>query len=171
MKVDKAIKYLTLSLFIVLSFVFPHKANAGDKGLLPIVSHNVLDVIEDGKLTEAKYKVRITIFDYYGNIYVTWECVFISPLHEEKKMLINPFSFTTGGGSITDVKIQKDHFSFKLELTAGRVIQIIGSKKPDSFDYSIEGVGFWWSDILKRNTRTEWRSTERKILLPYREAF
>lgn len=72
--------------------------------------------------------------------------------------------------------VRKDNFSFKIKFHTmwavdERTVQIIGSKKEGQHGYSVKGMGLWWSDILNSEVKTEWLSTDKKIVLPYKEVF
>ncbi len=57
-----------------------------------------MEILDDGKLSEAKMLVELRIFDYDGdNIYVDWNHVYIKPVHETKTVILKSkvCSFTT----------------------------------------------------------------------------
>lgn len=56
-------------------------------------------------------------------------------------------------------------------LGAGRTVQVVGNKKDEQDGYDVEATALWWSEILERKLKTEWRSTDKKIVLPYKEVF
>ena len=105
-----------------------------------------------------------------------WDDVFIRPDHEGKRVCLKAEHNSSADGSIKDVIVNKDSFSFRIDfsgtfLGAGRTVQVVGNRKEGTYGYSVQGVGLWWSDVLNRKIKTEWRSTDKKIVLPYKEVF
>jgi len=135
-----------------------------------------METIDDGKVTETKLLVHLTIYDYDNKIHVIWKHVGIAPDHERKRVCLTAWQYSTYDGSITDVTVRKDRFSFTIRFHTlfavdERTVKITGHKKPGELDYSVKGVGLWWSDILNTTVKTEWRSTNKKFILPYKEVF
>lgn len=135
-----------------------------------------MEIRNDGQLTEQKMLIDLDIFDYAGKIYVIWNDVFIQPYHESKSVILKPEHLSTLEGSIKNVIANNDRFSFTIDLSgeflgAGRTMQVVGSKRKIGLGYDVEATGLWWSDILNKKLKIEWRSTDKKFMLPYIEVF
>jgi hypothetical protein len=169
---------LTLAFCLIVSSVLviaeTTRNMAGQK--ISIFTHFNMEIFEDGKLSDCKMIVDLKIYDYSNEIYVIWDDVFIRPAHELKRVCLKAEHNSTQDGSIKDVRVSKDSFSFKIDFTgtfggAGRTVQVVGKKEEGTNEYSIQAVGLWWSDILNSTIKTEWRSTDKKFVLPYKEVF
>ena len=78
--------------------------------------------------------------------------------------------------SIKNVIANNNSFSFVIDLSGtplgtGRTIQVVGNKRHGQYEYDIEATALWWSDIINRKIKTEWRSTNKAFILPYKEVF
>lgn len=143
---------------------------------ISIFTHFNMEIIEDGKLSDSKMIVDLKIYDYNSNIHVIWDDVFIRPYHDLKRVCLKAEHNSTQDGSIKDVRLSKNSFSFKIDfsgtfLGAGRTVQVVGKREEGANEYSVQSVGLWWSDILSEKIKTEWRTTDKKIVLPYQEVF
>lgn len=144
-------------------------------GKVRIFKYFKIKIIDDGKLSQDKMLVELRIYNHGDKIYVTWDHVYISPQDDLKKVILKAQHYSVQEGTITDVIATQNHFSFKIDVStslfAGRTVQVVGNKEEGAFKYSVEGSALWWSDILNRKIKTEWRSTNRKFILPYKEVF
>jgi hypothetical protein len=172
--------YISLILIILFYLIvppipiMPESIKTNEK--VSIYTRFNMEIFDDGKLSDCKMIVDLKIYDYSNEIYVIWDDVFIRPAHELKRVCLKAEHNSTQDGSIKDVRVSKDSFSFKIDFTgtfggAGRTVQVVGKKEEGITAYSLQAVGLWWSDILKSTIKTEWRSTDKKILLPYKEVF
>lgn len=161
-------KAISIFLFfqIVMASNTLHAESKHQKSISIFLHFQKMAVIEDEKQTESNLLVDLSIFDYDGKMAVIWKDIYIMPA--DKKTVLNMAQYSTEDGTITDLDIQEDHFSFNLKVTHGRIMKVIGTKKGEQ--YNIEGVGLWWSDILKRKIKTEWKSVDR-IVLPYKQVY
>jgi hypothetical protein len=165
-------RYLLLFFLIVCQLILCESVYADKQEKVDtILTQFKLEEIEDGKRTDTSYIVQLSIFDYYGKPIVNWDFVSILPLHDMKKIVLGPNHRSTTNDTIRDAVVRPDHFSFKLMLTPERMMQVVGTKKGKGTEYTVEGVGIWWSEILKRKTKTEWQSTNKTIILPYKEIY
>ena len=137
-----------------------------------------MEILNDGKLTENKMLVELRIVNVDGdnNISVVWNHVYIDPVHEFKTVILKAQHFSTLEGSIKNVIANNNSFSFVIDLSAtplgaGRTVQVIGNKRLGQDGYDIEATALWWSDIINRKIKTEWRSTDKTFILPYKEVF
>jgi len=137
-----------------------------------------MEILEDGKLTENKMLVELRIVNVEGdnNIYIDWNHVYIDPVHEFKTVILKAQHFSTLEGSIKNVIANNNSFSFVIDLSgtplgAGRTVQVVGNKKLGQDGYSVEATALWWSEIINRKIKTEWRSTDKTFILPYKEVF
>jgi len=140
-----------------------------------------MDVFDDGEISDNKMLVDLTIIEQdSGGFYVEWNDVYIRPFHENKVVILKPEHNSTLDGSINNVTVTKTGFSFVIDVSMGvwgegRTLQIVGMKKHEEgliFDkYDVKGSGLWWSELLKKPIRREFRSTDKKIILPYKEVF
>ena len=116
-------------LFLILFMLIQNSLHAENIAVgkeVNIYTRLNLQIFEDGKSTENYITGYLQIYDYHGKIRVSWYDIQISPMHEQKKMLLKPEHNTTEDGSITDVIVSQDHFSFKLRLEPERILQIYG---------------------------------------------
>lgn len=173
-------RILIISIFLVCLvvpsvLVIAQSTTVGKK--VAIQTHFKMEILDDGKLTENKMLVELTIFDYDGdNIYIGWNHVYIDPVHETKTVVLKAQHFSTLEGSIKNVIANNNSFSFVIDLSgtplgAGRTVQVVGNKKVGQDGYDIEATALWWSDIINRKIKTEWRSTDKTFILPYKEVF
>jgi len=138
-----------------------------------------MEILNDGKLTENKMLVELRIVNVDGdnNISVVWNHVYTDPVHELKTVILKAQHFGTLEGSIYNVIANNNNFSFVIDLSGtplgdGRTVQVVGNKRSGLIaEYDIEATALWWSDILKRKIKTEWRSTDKTFKLPYKEVF
>ena len=131
-----------------------------------------MDVYEDGKLTGSKISVHLQIYNSGGDkITVWWEHVYIRPLDFCKKIQLTPEIFSTNDGTIKNVKVTQNNFSFEIDIapSLGRTIQVAG-QTVEGKGVDIETTELWLSDISNKKTKIEWKSTD-KIILPYNEVF
>jgi len=139
-------------------------------------THMKMEILADGQPTEDRMLVGLDIFDHAGKIHVIWNHVYIRPFHETKTVVLKAQHFSTQEGSIKNVMANNDSFSFTLDfsgelLGAGRTAQVVGSKQESGIGYDMEASGLWWSPILNKKLKTEWRTTDKKFVLPYKEVF
>lgn len=169
-----------LFLFLVLPslLVIAKSTAVGEK--FAIETSFKMEIFEDGEISEQKMLVDLTIIGQdSGGYYVEWNEVYIDPIHEHKVVVLIPVHHSTLDGSIKNVIVTKNGFSFVIDLSRqflgkGHTLQIVGTKKKGGIiyhKYDVKGSGLWWSEILKRSIRKELRSTDRKIILPYKEVF
>jgi len=130
-----------------------------------------MEIMDDGQLSEDKMIVTLEILGSIYEPYVAWNHVYIKPIHDEKRVVLKAQHFSTVEGSIKDILVNKNSFSFTIFWGAGRAAQVVGSKREGQDNYSIEASALWWSDILNRKIKMEWRSTDKKFVLPYKEVF
>jgi hypothetical protein len=137
-----------------------------------------MEILEDGKLTENKMLVELRIVNIDGdnNISVDWNHVYIKPVHETETVILKAQHFSTVRHSIKDVIANNNSFSFVIGFPgvpsgAGRTVQVVGNKRLGQDGYDIVAIALWWSDIINRKIKTEWRSTDKTFILPYKEVF
>lgn len=167
-----------LACLIVPSVLVIAKNTTGGENIAIFTSFK-MEILNEGKLTENKMLVdlRIVNIDGDNNISVVWKHVYINPVHETKRVILKAQHFSTVSGSIYNVIVNNNNFSFVIDLSGtsfgtGRTVQVVGNKRSGLItEYDIEATALWWSDILKKKIKTEWRSTDKKIVLPYKEVF
>ena len=133
-----------------------------------------MDTIDDSNLSDVKLLVDLSIFTNNNKIEVIWKHVGIMPVHDQKKVCLTALQYSTLDGSITDVIVQDSHFSFTINFyiifaSDKRTVSIIGNKNPNTGKWEVKGLGLWWSDILGKTIKTEWISTDKEIILPYKK--
>jgi len=113
---------------IVLILIFTTGITWAEDNKSNLMIHNIkLEMIEDGKLIDAKEIVDIHIFDYKGKVHATWKQVSIIPWQKKVSLAANCYSSLTG--DITDILVHDDNtfeFSFKLGVYS---MKIVGNKK------------------------------------------
>ncbi len=129
-----------------------------------------MEIMNDGQLSEDKMIVTLEILGSIYEPYVTWNHVYIKPIHDEKRVVLKAQHFSTEEGSIKDVRVTQNSFSFVIDHI-GRTVQVVGNKKAGQSKYDVEASALWWSEILNRKIKMEWRSTDKKFMLPYKEVF
>jgi hypothetical protein len=178
MKKHVPIIFVAFSLLISPLLVFAKDATGNEK--IVITTHFNMEIHDDGKLSGHTMMVDLAIVEQdRGGFYVEWNEVFISPVHERNAVILKPFHHSTLERSIKNVTVTKTGFSFVIDLSRqfggeGRILQIIGkwiSGRGLFAKYDVKGVGLWWSEILKESIKREFKSTDKKIVLPYREVF
>jgi len=175
MKKRRLITFVSLTCLIISSaLVIAQKTTAGEE--VGINTYFKMEILDDGKLTENKMLVELRMFSNGSNIYADWNHVYIAPVHETKTVILKAQHFSTLEGSIKNVIVNENSFSFVIDLSltplgAGRTVQVVGIKKEGQNDYNVEGTALWWSEILKRKLKTQWRTTDKKFVLPYKEVF
>lgn len=130
-----------------------------------------LQVYEDGKPTEFYIVGHVAITRDAGGYTAAWQDIWISPVHQQKQMMLKPGYNSLQGGDLKNLSVAENRFSFELVLEQGRVITITGAKPAGSTEYRIEGAGTWWVDVLKKNLKTEWIPCDKPVVLPYAEVF
>ena len=176
-------RILVISIFsvclIVPSVLLIAKSDTVSKQFM-LNTHFKMELIEDGEIIDKIMSVELTIVEQdNGSFYVEWNEVFIDPVHERKVVILKPVHHSTLDGSINNVIVTNTGFSFVIDLSrqflgAGRTLQIVGKKKSGGFiydKYDVKGSGLWWSELLKRSITKELRTTDKKIILPYKEVF
>ena len=137
------------------------------------ISSHKFAVFENGKPTDVRIVAFITVKVYQGKPFAFWRDITISPDKETKKVVLNSDSHGTYNGSISNVRVGKDYFSFTIHTVSPRVgkrnINIVG-KRIEGDRYEITGMGIWSSDIPKETIKTEYRTVD-KIILPYNEVY
>lgn len=176
-------RILIISIFsvcLIVPSVLLIAKNTAINEKVAIMTSFKMELIDDGKILDSKMLVNLTIIEQdNGDFYVEWNEVFIKPFHERKVVILKPVHHSTLDGSIKNVIVTKTGFSFVIDLSrqfggAGRTLQIVGKKKSGGFifdEYDVKGSGLWWSEILKESIRKDLRSTDKKIILPYKEVF
>ncbi len=163
-------------LIVPLSLVIAKNTTVSEN--IAIFASFKMEILEDGKLTENKMLVELRILNIDGdnNIFVDWNHVYIAPVHEFKTVILKAQHFSTSVGLIKNVIANKNSFSFVIDLSGtrfgtGRTVQVVGNKKLGQDGYDIEATALWWSEIINRKIKTEWRSTDKTFILPYKEVF
>lgn len=172
-KYKSAISIFVFCLIVPSMLIIAETLKTGEK--VSIFTHFNMEIIDDGKLTDNQMLADLHIFNYRGRTHVVWNHVYIDPQHDLKKVILKAQHYSTQEGTISEVVVSKNHFSFKIDVSTalfpGRTVQVVGNRSEDSHKYSIEGTALWWSYILNRKIKTEWRTTDKKIMLPYKEVF
>lgn len=132
-----------------------------------------MEVFREGQLSEKKLLVNLEIWKIDNGFLVSWDYVHIEPLHDRKKIFLNARHFSTDDGSIKNVQVGKNGFSFRLEHAGGHGLtaDIVGKKREGQGSYSVKAnaIDFLLGAGLK--TTEKWVSTNKKIVLPYKEVF
>lgn len=168
------VSILSVCLIVPSVLVVAKNTVAGEKVTIGTSFH--MEILDDGKLTENKILAQLRILSDGSKIYADWNHVYIDPVHETKTVILKAQHFSTLEGSIKNVLISKEGFSFVIDLSltplgTGRTVQVVGSKKDGQDKYDVEATALWWSEVLKRKLKTEWRTTDKGIVLPYKEVF
>jgi hypothetical protein len=175
MKCPKSIAYILLPCLIAPAVLVITTSVAANKRVVLEASFR-MDILNDGELSENNILVDLRIFSDGGKTHVDWNHVYIDPVHETKTVILKAQHFSTLEGSIRNVQASEGHFSFVMDLSltplgTGRTVQVVGSKGEGQDKYDVRATGLWWSEILKRKLKIKWRTTDKKIVLPYREVF
>ena len=184
-KMKKCILIAIISLVCLLVpsvLVIAKNNNENEKSPLVVVTDFNLEVFREGKLSEKNLLVTLQIWDLgNGNGFsVSWNHVRIEPVHTQKKVYISGQHFSTEEGSIKNVRVHKNGFSFRLDYIGGMGLtaDIVGKEegKLDGIPvYSVKASAMAFSiyrtgSDLQKNPEI-WRSTDKKIVLPYKEVF
>lgn len=177
----KLILILSIALVsLIFLSVLPFAKTATPRDRFTLKTHFNMEILDDGRVSDNIMLVELTIIEQdRGDFYVGWNEVYINPVHEQRTVILKPFHHSTLEGSIKNVTVTRNAFSFVIDLSQqfggkGRTLQIVGKRKEGSFifdEYDVKGSGLWWSEILNESIRKELRSTDKKIVLPYKEVF
>ncbi len=172
-------KRMALYTLLLTLVVYAHGAGSGSH-IQPISAHFKMEILEDDVRREATMLVELTIVPRTGRqAVVVWDHVYVNPIHERKVVVLKAEHFSTAEDSIRNVQLTENAFSFTIAFSgtfggAGRTVQVVGEKKPEALVanmYDVSATGLWYSSILNRKIKTEWRTTSEKVILPYKEVF
>jgi hypothetical protein len=135
-----------------------------------------MTVFENGRDSEKKMLGHIRIGgNRQEDRVVQFSFVYIFPVHETKEVALQVRHYSTSEGTIKDVKVNKNGFSFTIDVTdtpaglgTGGNMKVVGTRKQNMFDYSVNAKGIWWNSLLDRKVETEWRLMSNEIVLPYK---
>ncbi len=130
-----------------------------------------METIEDEKLSELKLIVTLQIFGHIHEPYVVWNHVCIEPDHDKKRVLLRAGHFSVEAGTVKNVIVDEDSFSFQIHPSLSETMQIVGTKNAGESGYSVQGVGLVYLRTVSKRTKMEWQSTDRKFILPYKEVY
>ena len=163
-----------LFLIFMPLFILTLNSNLVSGAELIEIPYYKFEVINDGKPSGTKGIARIEIFynesDVGAKSYVIWRSVSIVPESDVRKIRLWGHNLSTFEGSISALRVDKDHFSFTIIINAKSIWNIVGKKKKKGEGYDISGNGLIWDDILKDSIKMEWRPID-KIVLPYTEVY
>ena len=129
----------------------------------------------DGKTSEWRMIVNLTIFGTPQEPFIDWHQVSILPEHDKKKVLLRAGHFSNTadmlGSSIKNVLVEKDSFRFQILIDNTQSMLISGTKNANDSNYSIEGVGFMNIGNKDKINKVEWHSTDKEFVLPYKEVY
>ena len=165
----KSVFFLCLAISFILALRAIAKSESTRNETVTIDTFR-LEVIVDEQLFEERMIVTLQVHNIAGPS-VNWKHVYIKPDHNRKGVLLRVGHFSTTEGSIKDVIVTKDSFSFDIHPSPRETVHIIGTKSTGKSRYDIQGVGFVYLTTLDKLTKVEWRSTDKKFILPYKEVF
>jgi hypothetical protein len=180
MKKRIIITFISLVCLIIPSvLVIANNTAHGDK--VNIIRTFKMDVYNDGKLTDEKKSVYLSIFnalDGSDKICVFWKGVNILPNHSLKKIILCSEQYSTYDGSIKNVIVTKNSFSFVIDTLPylGETIQVVGQKGDEAGKFDVKATALWSElvpdynvgKVLHKILKIEWQLTD-KIILPYTE--
>ena len=170
-------RILIISIFLVclivpLSLVIAQNQTTDED--FPRLIDFKMEVFREGQLSEKKLLVKLQIWKADNSFLVSWDYVHIEPLHDRKKIFLSACHFSTDDGSVKNVSVDKNGFSFRLEYLEGHGLtaDIVGKKREGQGSYSVKAnaIDFILGAGLKKTTE-KWVSTDKKIVLPYKEVF
>lgn len=137
--------------------------------------HYYLESIVDGKPDDTKRIVNLKIQVPYqkdSKISVFWDGVIFYPVAELKKVKLNAEHYSIKEGTIKDVVLGKNYFSFRIHLpplfALERSLQIMGERKEGETKYTLTGSSIRTSDLLNRPMKVKWKSVNKDhFVLPY----
>ena len=139
-----------------------------------IITDFKLEVMREGKLSEKVLLVRLIIWKFNNTeeCSVSWSHVQIEPVHDRKKVCLSAHQFSTAEGSIKNVIVGKDRFSFRIEYAEGLALlaDVVGKKIEGQGNYSVEVNAIVRLNANEKTTE-KWQSTDKTIILPYKEVF
>jgi len=141
---------------------------------LPILTSFKLEIIRDGKLSDNKMLVQLEIWELNGTLCVLWSHVYIAPLHDRKKVFLYPRHLSSLEDSITNVRVGPNGFSFRLEHMKGLGLtaDVVVKKREGHSGYSVEASAMdFRTDVAHGKAPEIWQSTDKVIVLPYKEVF
>lgn len=137
----------------------------------PILTDFKMEVFREGQLSEKNLLVRLEIWKLDNRFFVSWNHIHIEPVHSQKKVCLIPWHFSTEA-SIKNVRVHKNGFSFRIDYLKGYGLtaDVVGTKKGGQDRYYVEANAIAPVGGAKKSTEI-WRSTDEKIVLPYKEVF
>lgn len=141
---------------------------------LPILTSFKLEIIRDGKLSDNKMLVNLEIWELNDTLCILWSDVCIAPLHDRKKVFLNPRHFSSLQGSIKNVSVGPNGFSFRLDYAEGHGLtaDVVGKKREGQNGYSVKASAMdFRTDVAHGKAPEIWQSTDKMIVLPYKEVF
>ncbi len=163
--------------FLLSSFINCHYLDASQDGKPTIFSGTgvKIEIYEDGKVSGRKL-----LADYFfkqdqqGKWYGYWRHILISPFDDDKSVALKIESWSTENGEITNFQAFKAGCSFDIDVSralyGNRMIQII--IKEENSRELVLGSALWYSKILERDLKVEWKSTDKLYFeLPYTKVF
>ena len=133
-----------------------------------------IEIYDDGKLSSHKIIANFVFYpEDNGKWRGFWQHIYIAPNDEMKDVLLKIESWSIDEGAIKNFQKFKGGCSF--DLMAGhsfgkRNYQVVIKQKDN--DIEVAGSALWYSEILKRELKMEWKSTEKLYFeLPYNKIF
>lgn len=166
----------TIIAVLVSSFTICHYLHASpDKIPATISGSSVkIEIFEDGKITGDKLLADyLFVQDKNSQWHGYWRHIYIHPDDDQKDVLIKIESWSIENAQITNFQTFKNGCSFDLDvgnLYGNRKIQIVIKK--EGIKDIVLGSALWYSEILERELKKEWKSTDKLYFeLPYTKIF
>jgi hypothetical protein len=166
--INSKLKYIIFFLLCITQYAITQTKSDED---VSIFTRLKLQVFEDDKPKELYIVGDLTLSTEKGYTRVFWKDVWISTVESQKKMLLKPEFNSSDDGTISNVILKDNHFSFDLFLEPERIMKVSGTKMKYRSEYEVNGVGSFWVEMLNKHVKTEWRTITKPIILPYNELF
>ena len=128
--------------------------------------------MENGKATPMQIRQvgHLKVFKTGESIDVRLDMITFFQVDPEQQMWVIPDHYSTLEGTITDVIVKKDQFSFRIKDSDDKSsAQVIGSQKRGLHLCSLEAFRTPLNTVDKKPLAVRWRSTDKTIILPYKE--
>jgi hypothetical protein len=135
-------------------------------GEIILIPYYKFEFIDNGKPSGVKGIAEIKIYDLGDKFLAQWRGVLVEPVENSKQIRLSNSTYTTENGSISNVEVDGNHFSFIVENR----FNIVGKKKKSAEGYDISGIGLICDLILNDTIKREMRTID-KIILPYNEVY
>lgn len=127
------------------------------------------EVVEEGLAPSDRAHIAMNIFagTKDGQAWADCQWVYITTNKTQRKNQLFLYSASTKDGSIRNVLVNQDTFSFDIALWPDRPVRFVAAGKSGTSNYKIGGAGVWAGLLNKSElVKIEWKQVT-SITLPY----